>query len=99
MTSLKVRAGMAGLMVVLWIAGTAHLASAAVINFENPPYVAGLTIIGQDGWATKDYVLNDPFFGGVVNGTVEISATGPLAGLQSVLYSQTIDPPAAGGTG
>ncbi|MBA3480409.1 MAG: hypothetical protein H0T51_01210, partial [Pirellulales bacterium] len=41
----------------------------------------------------------DPFFGGVVNGTVEISATGPLAGLQSVLYSQTIDPPAAGGTG
>lgn len=89
----------ARLIVVLWIAGTAHIASAAVIDFEDPPYIAGQTIVGQDGWNTKEYVFDDPFFGGVVNGTVDISAAGPLAGLQSVLYTQTTDPPAAGGTG
>jgi hypothetical protein len=35
----------------------------------------------------------------VVNGTVEISATNPLSGSQSVLYTQTVDPPTAGVTG
>jgi len=100
MTSCKVRAGgIAGLVIVLWIAEAAHIASAAVIDFEDPPYMAGQTIIGQDGWATKDYVFNDPFFGGAVNGNATIVAAEPLAGLQSAFYEQTSVPPGAGGTG
>jgi len=73
-------------------------AQAVSFTFENPPYVPG-SITGQDGWNTGAYVLADPFFGGVVNGTVEISTNGPLSGSQSVLYTQTVDPPTAGGTG
>jgi hypothetical protein len=73
-------------------------ALAVSVNFEPPTYSAG-AIHGQDGWATNGYVLADPFFGGVVNGTVNISTSNPLAGTQSLLYEQTIDPPSAGGTG
>jgi hypothetical protein len=78
--------------------GIGSAADAATFNFENPPYTAG-TIIGQDGWATNGYVLADPFFGGVVNGTVDISTSNPLAGGQSLLYQQTVDPPTAGVSG
>jgi hypothetical protein len=78
--------------------GVASDASAISYNFENPPYTPG-AIQGQDGWNTNGYVLVDPFFGGVVNGTVEITTSSPLAGSQSVLYTQTVDPPTAGNTG
>ncbi|MBA3480908.1 MAG: PEP-CTERM sorting domain-containing protein [Pirellulales bacterium] len=73
----------------LGFVGSARMAAAIDFDFENPPYVAGGTIVGQDGWATNGYVLADPFFGGSVNGTVDISTTNPLAGAQSVLYNQT----------
>jgi hypothetical protein len=86
------------LIAVVGMLGIGSAAYAAAFNFENPPYTAG-TIIGQDGWATNGYVLADPFFGGVVNGTVDISTSTPLAGSQSLLYQQTVDPPAAGGSG
>jgi hypothetical protein len=74
---------------VLGVVGSARVAAAIDFDFENPPYVAGGTIVGQDGWATNGYVLADPFFGGAINGTVDISTTNPLAGAQSVLYNQT----------
>ena len=74
---------------VMCIVGSPRFASADAFNFENPPYVAGGTLVGQDGWATGGYVLADPFFGGAVNGTVDISTTNPLVGAQSVLYNQT----------
>ena len=80
------------------VIGTARPASAVVFNFENPPYTPG-NLIGQQGWITPGYVLADPFFGGVVNGTVAVSNITPLVGSQSVLYTQTVDPPAAGNTG
>jgi hypothetical protein len=80
------------------VLGFGSAAYAAAFNFENPPYSVG-TIVGQNGWATNGYVLADPFFGGVVNGTVDISTSSPLAGAQSLLYQQTVDPPAAGGSG
>jgi hypothetical protein len=83
---------------VACVLGMGSAAYAAAVNFENPPYSIG-TIIGQDGWATNGYVLADPFFGGVVNGTVDISTSSPLAGAQSLLYQQTVDPPTAGGSG
>jgi hypothetical protein len=76
-----------GAIASLAVAGSASMA-ASDFGFENPPYVAGGTIVGQDGWATNAYVLADPFFGGAVNGTVDISTTNPLAGAQSVLYNQ-----------
>jgi hypothetical protein len=82
----------------LSIAGGAQVACALDIDFENPQYTSG-TILGQNGWATNAYVLADPFFGGVVNGTVDVSTSSPLTGAQSVLYTQTVDPPSAGGSG
>ena len=90
----------ASLIVALAIAGFARSALGVEIDFEDPPYATG-TIVGQNGWETNGYIFADPFFGtpGVVNGTVEISTTAPLAGSQSVLYSQTIVPPGAGGSG
>lgn len=81
--------GVACVMGMAWFLGTASAAWAVAIDFENPPYTAGGTIVGQDGWATNGYVLTDPFFGGAVNGTVDISTANPLAGAQSVLYNQT----------
>ncbi|RIK87895.1 MAG: hypothetical protein DCC67_01340 [Planctomycetota bacterium] len=74
-------------------------ATAISLDFEPPTYAAGASIAGQDGWNANAYVLADPFFGGVVNGTVAVTDASPLAGLQSVLYNQTVDPPTAGGTG
>jgi hypothetical protein len=96
--SLRVSFALRLIGVVGILAGTSS-ASAVVVDFENPPYVAGGTVVGQDGWATNGYVLADPFFGGVVNGTVDVSTSGPLVGAQSLLYQQTVDPPAAGSTG
>ena len=78
--------------------GATRSASAINFTFENPPYTPG-TLIGQDNWNTNGYVLADPFFGGVVNGTVEISSSSPLNGSQSVLYTQTVDPATAGVSG
>lgn len=85
-------------VVLLGSLATGPSARAANFTFESPTYSPG-TLIGQDRWATGSFVLADPFFGGVVNGTVEVSTNAPLAGSQSVLYTQTIDPPTAGGTG
>jgi hypothetical protein len=93
------RAKAAAFGIALLMAGSmVPSASAVVFNFENPPYTPG-TIIGQDNWVTNGYVLADPFFGGVVNGTVEISSNSPLNGSQSVLYTQTVDPASAGVSG
>jgi hypothetical protein len=78
--------------------GATRSASAINFTFENPPYTPG-TLSGQDNWNTNGYVLADPFFGGVVNGTVEISSSSPLSGSQSVLYTQTVDPATAGVSG
>ena len=64
---------------------------AVVINFENPPYTVG-PVLGQDGWVKPGYV--GPGFD--VNGTANISTTGPLSGAQSLAYVQTT---AAAGTG
>ena len=85
--------------IVVGALSSSRLAMAVDISFENPPYSAGSSLIGQDGWATGGYVLADPFFGGAVNGTVEVTATNPLAGAQSVLYNQTSSPAGAGNTG
>lgn len=74
-------------------------ASAAEFDFENPPYIAGQTIVGQDGWITPDYVFGDPFFGGTTNGNVNIATGSPLSGMQSAFYEQTSVPAGAGGTG
>jgi hypothetical protein len=99
MTKLKAVACCLGTVVSGIAATLASPAALAVdIGFEPPTYSVG-TIHGQDGWDTGAYVLADPFFGGAVNGTVEISATSPLAGAQSVLYNQTSIPAGAGGTG
>jgi hypothetical protein len=78
-----------GIATALVMAGNVGLAAAADFEFENPPYAAGAGIIGQDNWSLAPYVLTDPFFGGAVNGTVDVTATNPLAGAQSVLYNQT----------
>jgi len=59
-------------------------ASAALVNFENPPYTSG-NIIGQDGWAQGAYI--GPGFN--VNGTANISTASPLTGAQSLVYNQT----------
>jgi hypothetical protein len=76
-----------------------EISMAASFTFENPPYVAGATLIGQNGWETIPFVFADPFFGGAVNGTVDVTATNPLAGAQSVLYNQLVIPAGAGNTG
>lgn len=85
-------------MVAAVTAGTAGQALAINYNFENPPYTAG-NIVGQQNWITPGYVLADPFFGGVINGTATVSPVNPIGGTQSLLYSQTVDPPLAGNTG
>lgn len=85
-------------MIVVAYVGFCHSADAQTFNFENPPYTPG-TIIGQQGWDTNDYIFTDGFFGGVVNGTVDISSNGAISGSQSILYTQTVDPLGAGGTG
>jgi hypothetical protein len=84
---------------MIGLAGSAPFAWAVSFDFENPPYIAGSSILGQAGWETGPYVLADPFFGGAVNGTVEISNASPLAGAQSALYTQTSIPAGAGNTG
>jgi hypothetical protein len=85
-------------MAVAIAAGTAEQALAVSYNFENPPYTTG-NIVGQQNWVTPGYVLADPFFGGVVNGTTTVSTVSPIGGAQSLLYTQTVDPPLAGNTG
>lgn len=85
-------------LAILTSISAGQAATAANFTFESPSYLPG-TLIGQDQWATGGYVLADPFFGGVVNGTVDVSTNAPLAGSQSILYTQTVDPPTAGGTG
>ena len=64
------RAFVWSVVVTAAIAST-RFASAVDFSFENPPYTAGASLIGQDGWVTGAYVLADPFFGGAVNGTVD----------------------------
>lgn len=61
-----------------------QLAPAATIGFEDPPYTAGTSLYGQNGW-----VLNAYMFGlGGNNGSLDVSTTAPLAGNQSALYTQ-----------
>jgi hypothetical protein len=89
-----------GFVAIAWLCVTAGelQADTTTFTFENPPFTTG-NLIGQNGYITPGYVLADPFFGGVVNGTVDVSSTAPLSGAQSVIYNQTVDPPGAGGTG
>ncbi|HEX6963326.1 MAG TPA: hypothetical protein VF175_15775, partial [Lacipirellula sp.] len=56
--------------------------AAVTIDFEPPTYAPG-ALIGQDGWIKNAYY-------GDLNGTVSVSAASPLAGAQSLSYSQTV---------
>lgn len=89
-----------GLVIAALLCGvaTVQFAAAATYDFENPPFTTG-NLDGQNGFITPAYVLADPFFGGEVNGTVDVTATDPLSGTQSVSYNQTIVPTGAGASG
>jgi hypothetical protein len=63
------------------VAASGAVASAVVVDFESPSYATG-TIDGQEGWALPGYAA-------VVNGTLDVSATSPLAGAQSLSYTRT----------
>lgn len=67
--------------VILLVAGGDRPAAATAIDFENPPYTTG-SVVGQDGWAATGYFP-------VLNGTVDVSTIGPLAGSQSLSYTRT----------
>jgi hypothetical protein len=56
-------------------------------DFENPPYVSGANLEGQDGWVLNSYVGPGKFL--ELNGDVTVSADSPLAGSQSLLYNET----------
>lgn len=56
-------------------------AKAVTVSFENPLYSAG-NLLGQDGWAATGYFPT-------LNGSVQVSATSPLAGAQSLSYTRT----------
>lgn len=57
------------------------VAKAVTVSFENPSYVAG-SVVGQDGWGVTSYFPT-------LNGSVQVSATNPLAGAQSLSYTRT----------
>jgi hypothetical protein len=65
------------------VVGAIH-ADAATVDFESPTYAVG-SVIGQDGWVTNAYVN-----AGNQNGTATISTASPLAGSQSLHYTQTV---------
>jgi hypothetical protein len=65
-------------------------ATAAVIDFENPPYAAG-DLLGQQGWVRNNYVTP-----AALNGDVTVSSVSPLVGGQSLLFNQTSTPPGFG---
>lgn len=58
-----------------------HDARAVTVSFESPTYAAG-SVVGQDGWGVTGYFPT-------LNGSVEVSATNPLAGMQSLSYTRT----------
>lgn len=60
-------------------------ATAVTIGFEPPTYSPG-SLLGQDGWQLNSY--NGQILGGL-NGDVVVSTSAPLAGGQSLLYTQT----------
>lgn len=95
-SSVRWPAQLAAFLAAVFIAAVP--ANAVTIDFESPTYTSG-TIVGKNGWDTSAYILADPFFGGTVNGTVDVSSVGPLGGAQSLLYTQTSVPAGAGGTG
>lgn len=88
----------APLFALLVFSALAGSSGAVTIDFEAPTYTAG-PMVGTNGWITGNYIFSDPFFGGAVNGTVDVSTTTPLGGLQSLFYTQTGVPAGAGGTG
>ncbi|BBO35194.1 beta strand repeat-containing protein [Lacipirellula parvula] len=100
MTSSRLlRAGQAFVLSAIFsVAVAAVPAHAVTIDFESPTYSNG-TIVGSNGWNTGNYIFNDPFFGGAVNGTVDVTSSSPLAGGQSLRYTQTSVPAGAGTTG
>ena len=63
------------------VAGSAQLAQAVTVGFENPPYAIG-PVLGQDGWSATNYFPT-------LNGTVEVSSSSPLSGSQSLSYTRT----------
>lgn len=77
----SMRIGLLGLLAALCTTKGDLLASTVVVDFENPPYVAG-SPIGQDGWAAPNHATSP-------NGTVEVSSIDPLSGGQSLRYART----------
>jgi hypothetical protein len=67
----------------------------ATIDFEDPAYLSGASVVGQAGWALNSYVGPGKFL--AVNGDVEVNASSPLSGNQSLTYQQTISPGGNGG--
>ena len=63
------------------IMSSVSVAKAVTVSFENPPYAMG-GIVGQDGWAAAGYFP-------APNGSLEVSATSPLSGGQSLSYIRT----------
>ena len=59
----------------------AQVAKAVTVSFESPTYAAG-SVVGQDGWGVTGYFP-------ILNGSVEVGATNPLAGMQSLSYTRT----------
>jgi len=82
----RTRCILAGLLAAGFVGVAGQSASATTIDFENPPYTAGV-LIGQDGWVRNAYVTP-----AALNGDVTISSASPLVGGQSLLYTQTSVP-------
>ena len=62
-------------------AACAPVAKAVTVSFESPTYTAG-GVVGQDGWGVTSYFPT-------LNGSVEVIATNPLAGMHSLSYTRT----------
>jgi len=70
-----------GTLAALGALASGPVALAVTVDFESPAYAAG-GIAGQDGWVVTSYAATP-------NGTLEVSATGPLSGGQSIRYART----------
>jgi hypothetical protein len=82
----KQTSDVARLLVLICGIGWANVGVAQVnLTFESPPYTAGNTIVGQDGWVYNNYAT-DPL---LHNGTADISSVSPLDEAQSLLFTQT----------
>lgn len=68
-------------LTALSTAAGAEVAKGVTVSFESPLYTAG-NVLGQDGWAATGYFPT-------LNGSVQVSTTGALAGVQSLSYTRT----------